>query len=52
MKIVILERDSVGRDVSVDCMQDFGEVTVYQNTVTPEEVRERVKEADIVIANK
>lgn len=52
MKIVILERSSVGADVSVDCISDFGEVTVYQNTVTPEEVRERVKEADIVIANK
>lgn len=52
MKIVILERDSVGADVSVDCMKDFGEVAVYGNTVTPKEVRERVREADIVIANK
>lgn len=52
MKIVILERNSVGTDVSVDCMKDFGEVTVYGNTVTPEEVRERVREANIVIANK
>ena len=52
MKIVILERNSVGEDVSVDCIRDFGEVTEYQNTVTAEEVRERVKEADIVIANK
>ena len=52
MKIVILERNSVGTDVSVDCIGDFGEVTVYRNTVTPDEVRERVKDADIVIANK
>ncbi len=52
MKIVILERNSVGTDVSVDCISDFGEVTVYRNTVTVEEVRERVREADIVIANK
>ncbi|MCM1193657.1 MAG: D-2-hydroxyacid dehydrogenase [Butyrivibrio sp.] len=52
MKIVILERNSVGEDVSVDCIGDFGEVTVYPNTVTVEEVRERVKDADIVIANK
>jgi len=52
MKIVILERNSVGVDVSVDCFQDFGEVTVYRNTVTAEEVRERVREADIIIANK
>ena len=52
MKIVILERSSVGMDVSVDSMGDFGEVTAYDNTVTVEEVRERVKEADVIIANK
>ena len=52
MKIVILERNSVGTDVSVDCISDFGEVTVYRNTVTVEEVRERVKDADVIIANK
>lgn len=52
MKIVILERNSVGTDVSVDCISDFGEVTAYGNTVTVEEVKERVKDADIVIANK
>lgn len=52
MKIVILERNSVGEDVSVDCMRDFGEVISYPNTVTVDEVRERVKDADIVIANK
>lgn len=52
MKIVILERNSVGEDISVDCIRDFGEVTEYRNTVTAEEVRERVKEAEIVIANK
>lgn len=52
MKIVILERNSVGPDVSVDCIRDFGEVTAYENTVTAEQVRERVKDADIVIANK
>ncbi len=52
MKIVILERNSVGEDVSVDCISDFGEVTVYRNTVTAEEVKERVREADIIIANK
>ena len=52
MKIVILERNSVGTDVSVDCISDFGEVTIYRNTVTVEEVRERVKDAEIIIANK
>ena len=52
MKIVILERNSVGRDVSVDRIGELGEMTVYGNTVTKEEVRERVRDADIVIANK
>ena len=52
MKIVILERSSVGADVSVDCIRELGETAVYDNTVTLEEVRERVKDADIVIANK
>lgn len=52
MKIVALERNSAGTDISVDCFKDFGEVVFYPNTVTPEEVIERVKDADIIIANK
>ena len=52
MKIVILERNSVGTDVSVDSISDLGEVTVYRNTVTADEVKERVRDADIIIANK
>jgi len=52
MKIVILERNSVGLDVSVDSIKDFGDVDIYANTVTVEEIKERVKDADIIIANK
>ena len=52
MRIVALERNSAGTDISMDCFQDFGEVTYYRNTVTIEEVAERVKDADIIIANK
>ena len=37
MKIVILERNSVGEDVSVDSIRELGDVTVYRNTVTVEE---------------
>lgn len=51
MRIVILERNSVGIDVSVDSISKYGEITVYRNT-TAEDVAERVKEADIIIANK
>ncbi len=52
LQIVILERNSVGTDIDVSCFEELGEVVCYANTVTPEEVRERIKEADIVIANK
>ena len=52
MKIVALERNSAGTDISMDCFKDFGEVTFYPNTVTVDEVKERIKDADIVIANK
>ena len=52
MKIVILERNSVGPDISVDILNELGDVTAYPNTVSVEEVRERTAEADIVVANK
>lgn len=52
MKIVILERNSVGTDISVSCFENLGEVVIYPNTVTESEVRERTKDADIIIANK
>lgn len=51
MKIVVLERHSVGTDIDVSCFQDFGEVTYYRNTVAGE-VEERIKDAEIIIANK
>lgn len=51
MKIVILERNSVGTDVSVDTLGKYGELTIYRNTTAPD-VAERVKDADIIIANK
>ena len=52
MKIVILERHSVGTDVSVDEIIKLGDTTVYNNTSTYEEVKERVRDAQIIIANK
>ena len=51
MKIVVLERNSVGSDISVDCFGDFGELVTYPNTLD-HQVSERVKDADIIIANK
>lgn len=51
MRLVVLERNSVGTDVDVSCYEKFGEVEYYPNTVA-ENTAERVKDADIVIANK
>ena len=51
MKIVLLERNSAGTDVPVDCFYELGEVTSYPNTVTVEEVAERVGDADVIVCN-
>lgn len=52
MKIVILERDSLGTDISVDAFHEFGEVVAYRNTVSKEQIIERIKDAEIILANK
>lgn len=51
MKLVVLERNTVGTDINVSDFEQFGEVTYYKNTVK-DEVEEHVNDADIIIANK
>ncbi len=51
MKIVVLERNSVGLDVSVDGIKALGDVTVYPNT-TAADVKEKITDAEIIVANK
>lgn len=51
MKIVVLERNSVGLDVSVEAIGKLGEMTVYPNT-TAADVREKIRDAEIIVANK
>ncbi|MBE5905906.1 MAG: hydroxyacid dehydrogenase, partial [Lachnospiraceae bacterium] len=51
MNIVVLERNSVGTDIDLN-YEELGNVTYYANTVTAEEVAERVKDADIIVGNK
>ena len=51
MKIVMLERNNVGTDFEMPDFGRFGELTVYEYC-TPEQVPERVKDADICIMNK
>lgn len=51
MKIVVLERNSVGTDIDVSGFERFGEVIYYRNSVA-EDTAEKIKDADIIIANK
>lgn len=51
MKIVILDRKTLGNDVNVDIFNKFGEVEVFDIT-KENETKDRVKDADIVITNK
>ena len=51
MKIVVLEKMSLGFDVDISFYEEFGEVTYY-DTTRPEEIAGRVADADIIIANK
>lgn len=53
MKIVSLDGAALNPgDLSWDCFEQFGEVTVYPRTNTPEETIQRIGDADIVLLNK
>lgn len=51
MKIVILDRATLGFDVDISIFETLGEVISYDITL-PDETTNRVKDADIVITNK
>lgn len=51
MKLVVLEKMSLGLDIDISFFDEFGEVTYYDNT-SVEEIPERIADADIIIANK
>lgn len=51
MKIVFLDRATIGDDISLDEFYRLGEVVIY-NYSTPAEVRERVVDADVIVLNK
>ena len=51
MKIVVLEKVSLGLDVDISYYEEFGDVIYYDNT-TVEEVANRITDAEIIIANK
>jgi glycerate dehydrogenase len=51
MKLVFLDKKTVGDDISFDRFYHLGDVTEYDFS-TPDEVPERVKDADVLIVNK
>ncbi|MBE6532529.1 MAG: hydroxyacid dehydrogenase [Ruminococcaceae bacterium] len=51
MKIVLLDRASIGEDTPLDILYNIGEVTVYDHS-TPSEAVERAKTAEILVINK
>ena len=51
MKIVILDKQSLGEDTPFDVLNKLGEVVFYDSS-TPNEAIERAKDADVIIINK
>ena len=51
MKIVVLDAATLGGDLDLSPLDALGEVVVYDGT-TPEELAERIADADITISNK
>ncbi len=51
MKIVMLDIETLGDDVSFDGIRNFGELTTYSAS-TQQETIERIKDAEVVILNK
>lgn len=53
MKIVVLDGRALNPgDLSYDCLDQFGEVTLYQHTDTEEETIRRIHDNEIVLVNK
>lgn len=50
-KIVLLDAGTLGNDIDLSVFEQFGEVTSYEKT-SPDLVRERTANADIIIVNK
>jgi lactate dehydrogenase-like 2-hydroxyacid dehydrogenase len=50
-KIVFLDASTIGDDISLDSIKEFGSVTLYDSTNTSQTLN-RVKDASIVITNK
>lgn len=51
MKIVLLDADTMGKDMEFSRIQQLGECVIYPNT-SPEDIAERIKDAEVVVINK
>ena len=51
MKIVFLDRKTIGEDIDLSGYDRFGDVVMYDFSY-PDEVPDRVKDADIIVCNK
>ncbi|SHJ19458.1 D-2-hydroxyacid dehydrogenase [Pseudobutyrivibrio xylanivorans] len=51
MKIVFLDRKTIGEDIDLSGFERFGEVVIYDYSA-PDEVPARVEDADIIVLNK
>ncbi len=51
MKISVLDRDAIGKDIDISGFEKFGKVTVYDKTV-PSDTVVNIGDADIAVTNK
>ena len=51
MKLVFLDKKSLGENADLSAFEEFGELTAYETT-SSSEVYERVADADIILTNK
>ncbi|MBE5942776.1 MAG: hydroxyacid dehydrogenase [Lachnospiraceae bacterium] len=51
MKIIVLEADAVGKDMSYEGYSKFGELEIYGN-LPQDKVKETIEDAEIIVSNK
>lgn len=51
MKIIMLDAETLGKDVSFERIKNCGDLTVYGIT-SPDEVCERIRNAEVIVVNK
>ncbi len=51
MKIVVLDKNTLGEDIDLRCFESFGDVTFYPYTLA-HETADRIQDADIIVTNK